>query len=486
MYFCNYYQKRTEMLFNSFLYALFFPVVFLLYWIPAGKFRTAWQNILLLIASYVFYCSWDWRFAFLIAFTSATSYFSAILIEKGKGHGGKLWAAINIIVNLGILCFFKYAGFFVDSFMAFAGLLGWNIEGPAVHIILPVGISFYTFQALGYTIDVYRGKVAASHNALRFFTFIAFFPQLVAGPIERASRLLPQFDRERSFDYHRAVDGFSLILKGLFLKIVIADRLGVFVDAVYRNPSGASGLAAIVAVVFFAIQLYTDFYSYSEIARGSAKLLGIELMLNFRRPYLSGSFKEFWKRWHISLSSWFMDYVYIPLGGNRKGSARRVFNVFLVFLLSGLWHGASWTFVAWGLCCAILMVALDKPLSRTARIPGFNQAVVFVLWALSLILFRASTFGNAAEVVSALGFGNAGSVFSFGLGRAEFVFACILILLLALQECISERHGERMREKFLSSPAWVRVLCAAAAILIVVFLGRYGLGNASKFIYFQF
>jgi D-alanyl-lipoteichoic acid acyltransferase DltB (MBOAT superfamily) len=212
----------------------------------------------------------------------------------------------------------------------------------------------------------------------------------------------------------------------------------------------------------------------------------MELMLNFRRPYLSGSFKEFWKRWHISLSSWFMDYVYIPLGGSRRGAARRVFNVFVVFLLSGLWHGASWTFVAWGFCCALFMVVLDKPLSRTSRIPGFNQAVVFVLWALSLILFRASSFGNAAQVFSALGFGNAKAVFSFGLGSSEFIFACALIVLLALQECICERRGERMRMKFLSSPAWVRVLCAAAVLLIIVFLGRYGIGSESKFIYFQF
>jgi D-alanyl-lipoteichoic acid acyltransferase DltB (MBOAT superfamily) len=474
------------MLFNSFSYALFLPAVFLLYWLPLGKFKLSWQNLLLLVASYVFYCSWDWRFAFLIAFTSASSFFTAILIENGKEKSRKFWAALNIIINLCILGFFKYAGFFVDSFMALAGLFGWSLKGPAIHIILPVGISFYTFQALGYTIDVYRGKVTASRNILRFFTFVAFFPQLVAGPIERASRLLPQFDHERRFDYRQAVDGFSLILKGLFLKIVLADRLGVFVDGVYHDPAGASGLAALVAAVFFAFQLYTDFYSYSEIARGSAKLLGMELMLNFRRPYQSGSFKEFWKRWHISLSSWFMDYVYIPLGGNRKGAVRRVFNVFMVFLLSGLWHGASWTFVAWGFCCAFFMVALDKPLSWTARIPGFNQVLVFVLWALSLILFRASTFGNAAQVFSALGFGNPGAVFSFGLGRMEFIFACVLIALLVLQECICEHRGERLREKFLSSPAWVRVLCAAAVLLIIVFLGRYGIGNESKFIYFQF
>ncbi len=473
------------MLFNSFAYALFLPAVFLLYWLPFGKGRLKWQNILLLVASYFFYCSWDWRFAFLIAFTSASSYVTAVLMEDGKGPR-KLWAAVNIVVNLCILAFFKYAGFFVGSFKALAALAGWHIEGPAVNIILPVGISFYTFQALGYTADVYRGSIKASRNPLRFFTFIAFFPQLVAGPIERASRLLPQFDRERSFDYREAVDGLSLILKGLFLKVVVADRLAVFVDGVYANPAAAAGLPAVVAVIFFAFQLYTDFYSYSEIARGSAKLLGMDLMLNFRRPYAAASFKEFWKRWHISLSSWFMDYVYIPLGGNRRGAVRKALNVFVVFLLSGLWHGASWTFVAWGFCCALFMVALDKPLRHTARVPGFNQAVVFVLWALSLILFRARTFPEAAQVFTSLGFGNAAGLAGFGLGQAELIFAFVLIVLLAVQEGISEHNGGSFHERFLKLPSWVRVLCGIGAVLLIVFLGRYGIGSESKFIYFQF
>ena len=475
------------MLFNSFTYAVFFPVVFLLYWLPFRKgARLLWQNLLLLVASYVFYCSWDWRFAFLIAFTSVSTYFTAILMENGRAGSKKLWAALNIVINLCILGFFKYAGFFIDSFKALVSIFGINAEGPAVNIILPVGISFYTFQALGYTIDVYKGKIAASRNPLRFFTFIAFFPQLVAGPIERASRLLPQFNNSREFDYKQAVDGFSLILKGLFLKLVIADRLAVFVDGVYRNPAEASGLPAVAAVVFFAVQLYTDFYSYSEIARGSAKLLGMELMQNFRRPYLSVSFKEFWKRWHISLSSWFMDYVYIPLGGNRKGAVRKVLNVFAVFLLSGLWHGASWTFVAWGFCCGLFMVLLDKPFAATARVPVFNNVVIFVLWALSLVLFRASTFSDAATVFSSLGFGNADALSSFGLGTAELIVSFALIVLLALQEYIFEGTGERMRARFLASPAWVRVLCAAGVVLLLVFLGRYGIGSESKFIYFQF
>ena len=472
------------MLFNSFTYAIFLPVVFLLYWLPIKRNTRGWQNVILLIASYFFYCCWDWRFAFLIAFTSASSYTSALYIEKGRGR--KFWLTVNLVVNLCILGFFKYFGFFVESFKALLGLFGVTVDSPALQIILPVGISFYTFQALGYTIDVYRGKLPASRNILQFFTFIAFFPQLVAGPIERASRLLPQFDKARVFDYDQAVDGFSLIVKGLILKLVIADRLAVFVDGVYNHPSAASGLSVVLAVVFFAFQLYADFYSYSEIARGSAKLLGMELMLNFRRPYLSSSFKDFWKRWHISLSSWFTDYVYIPLGGNRRGTARRVLNVFVVFLLSGLWHGASWTFVGWGLCCALFMVALDKPLSHTERIPLLNPLIIFSLWALSLVLFRAQRFADAVQLFSSLGFGGAESLFSFGLGKAELLSAGIFILLLCIQEWVSEHRGEVLQRMYLKAPAYVRMLCVLAALLVLVFLGRYGIGSESKFIYFQF
>lgn len=474
------------MLFNSFTYALFLPLVFLLYWLPFKRIRLGWQNVILLVSSYFFYCCWDWRFAFLIAFTSASSYFSAQFIEKAKVERRKLWLAINLIVNLCILGFFKYAGFFVDSFRALMSLFGLSIEGPALQIILPVGISFYTFQALGYTIDVYRGKLPASRNILQFFTFIAFFPQLVAGPIERASRLLPQFERPRIFNYNQAVEGVMLIVKGLILKIVIADRLAVFVDGVYKDPSAASGLSVMLAILFFAFQLYADFYSYSEIARGSAKLLGVDLMLNFRRPYLSSSFKEFWKRWHISLSSWFTDYVYIPLGGNRKGNKRRVLNVFAVFLLSGLWHGASWTFVAWGFCCALFMVALDKPLSRTARVPLLNPLLVFVLWSLSLVLFRSQHFSDAAQLFSSLGFGEVQQLLTYGLAKAELITSGVLLMLLVIQEWISEHYDEALQKAYLRAPVYVRMLLMLVALLILVFLGRYGIGSESKFIYFQF
>jgi len=475
------------MLFNSFSYALFLPLVFILYWLPLMKSRRGeWQNLVLLVASYAFYGAWDWRFALLIAFTSLSSYLTALRIDGSEGAARKRWAALNIAVNLGILAYFKYAGFFVDSFVALLSLLGWKGTPPALHIILPVGISFYTFQALGYTIDVYRGRTRPSRNPLRFFAFVSFFPQLVAGPIERAERLLPQFDTRRGFDYGKAVEGLCLILWGLSLKLLLADRVAVYVDAAWKGVDGLAGVPALLAVLFFAVQLYADFYAYSEIARGSAKLFGMELMVNFRRPYLSTSFKEFWKRWHISLSSWFGDYVYIPLGGNRKGAARRVCNVFIVFLLSGLWHGASWTFVAWGFLCALFMVTLDRPMSRINGFRPLKITLVSGLWALSLILFRAPDFPAAMKMFSAISFDGFSGLSAYGLGRTELIFACALVLLLALQEVLWERRGGALTAKFLRQPPAVRVLCAVFALLLLVLLGHYGIGNDSRFLYFQF
>lgn len=475
------------MLFNSFSYAFFLPLVFILYWLPVKMDRRLWQNLILLVSSYIFYAAWDWRFAILIALTSLSSYATGILAADAPlKTRAKLWTTLNAVFNLLILAFFKYAGFFVESFESLLSLFGLEVHHQVLNIILPVGISFYTFQAIGYTFDVYRGKILPSRDALRFFAFVSFFPQLVAGPIERASRLLPQFDKQRFFDRRQASEGICLILWGLFLKIVIADRLAVFVDSAWKGVDSIPGLPALLAVIFFAFQLYTDFYSYSEIARGSAKLFGMELMVNFRRPYLSLSFKEFWKRWHISLSSWFGDYVYIPLGGNRRGTARRVLNVFIVFVLSGLWHGASWTFVCWGFLCALFMVLFDAPLARTASCKPFNRAVIFALWAFSLILFRAPDFASAMKMTTALGFGGFSSLASYGLGIPELATACALIALLALQEHIWEKRGDAISAAFLNRGSVFRVLCAFAVILLIILIGRYGIGSDSKFIYFQF
>jgi len=474
------------MLFNSFTYALFLPLVFILFWLPVfPKKKDVWQNTVLLLASYVFYASWDWRFAFLIALTTASSFLCGILIEKNRAKAGLVCTA-NIILNLGILAFFKYAGFFVESFRTLMSLFGLEVGGNLLKIILPVGISFYTFQAIGYTIDVKRGVVPACHNVLRFFAFISFFPQLVAGPIERASSLLPQFSTIRKFDFRQASSGVALIAWGLLLKIVIADRLGVYVDAVWKHPQAAGGLPAFLAVIFFAFQLYTDFYSYSEIARGSARLFGMELMMNFRRPYLSTTFREFWKRWHISLSSWFGDYVYIPLGGNRKGTARKVFNTLVVFLLSGLWHGASWTFVAWGFLCGVFLFFPDNLLKRNTSLKFLNPLVVFALWAISLVLFRAPTFSDALALFGALGFGNAANLNGFGLNLLELLFTVGMLVGLCLVERRCERKGNTLLQRYLDAPSAVRITVLALLVLFIVFMGRYGIGSDSRFIYFQF
>lgn len=344
------------MLFNSFDYLLFLPIVFLLYWFVFTTLR--WQNMLVVVASYIFYGWWDWRFLILIAFTTLCSFLSGIEIERRKAGGGKFYAVANISVNLLILGIFKYFNFFTDSLSAAFNSIGIDLHPITLQLILPVGISFYTFQALSYTIDVYRGKLSATHDPVSFFAFISFFPQLVAGPIERATNLLPQFQRERHFDYATAVDGTKQILWGLFKKMVIADNCADIVDKVWSDYSSHSSAMLVVASVLFAFQIYGDFSGYSDIAIGTGKLFGIRLMRNFNLPYFSRSVAEFWKRWHISLNTWFVDYVYIPLGGSREGKWKAVRNTFVIFFLSGLWHGANWTYVTWGVYHAALFLPL--------------------------------------------------------------------------------------------------------------------------------
>lgn len=473
------------MLFNSFTFGVFFLIVFILFWLPVRKYRLQWQNIVILVAGYIFYGWWDWRFLFLIALTSLTSWASGILIEKQIRP--KLISAANIIINIGILICFKYFNFFTDSLVSLFSLFGIQTDMRTLNIILPVGISFYTFQALSYSIDVYKGKIKACKNPVKFFAFVSFFPALVAGPIERASNLLPQFDHSRdSFDYNKAVIGVTRVLWGLFLKIVIADRLAVFVNGAWDGIESLSWLPAVTAMIFFAFQLYLDFYAYSEIAKGIAVLLGFEVMTNFRRPYLSTSFKEFWKRWHISLSSWFMDYVYIPLGGNRRGEMRKCLNLMIVFLLSGLWHGSSWTFVLWGAMNGFFLVFFDRILKKGMRI---NSLIVFLCWTLSLILFRAQTLHDAWNFILHLGTGSENGIaalFNYGLVKSEFYFAIAMIIFLVIWEFIQEKYGERLALWLTGTPAVFRVFTAALVIVVIILFGRYGIGNDGSFIYFQF
>ena len=406
------------MLFNSFEYLLFLPIVFLLYWFVFDyamrkcKRQLLWQNLFVVVASYIFYGWWDWRFLILIAITTLLSFLSGIGIEYAPTQRGKKAVMIaNIVVNLGILGLYKYYDFFAREF---AELFGIESDFLLLHLILPVGISFYTFQALSYSIDVYRKQIQPTHDIVAFTAFLSFFPQLVAGPIERATNLLPQFQKKRTFDYATAVDGMRQILWGLFKKIVVADNCATYVDTVFADISNQSGSTLLLAAVLFTFHIYGDFSGYSDIAIGTAKLFGIKLMRNFNVPYFSRDIAEFWRRWHISLTTWFRDYVYIPLGGSRpnipeairlKGDkaieARytkwiAVRNTFIIFLLSGFWHGANWTFVLWGAYHALLFVPLLL-MGKNRRYRDDNQTWsdipkmvgTFLLVMVGWILFRS-------------------------------------------------------------------------------------------------
>ena len=338
------------MLFNSITFAVFLLIVFAVYWsLVRLKDGKLWQNVFILAASWVFYGWWDWRFLSLIFLSSMTDFLVGHAMHHSEDKSTrKILLFVSLGINLGVLGVFKYFNFFVETFLDAFSLIGLEIESPALYILLPVGISFYTFQTLSYTIDIYRRKIEATDDMVAFFAFVSFFPQLVAGPIERASHLLPQFFQDRQFDYAQSVRGLRLILWGLFKKVIIADLLAEYVNLVYGLPEEFAALDVFIATVFFAIQIYCDFSGYSDVAIGTARLFGFDLNLNFKAPYFSATLKEFWERWHISLSTWFRDYVYIPLGGNRVTPDMWAVNIMVVFLVSGLWHGAELSFVIWG------------------------------------------------------------------------------------------------------------------------------------------
>ena len=511
------------MLFNSFEYLLFLPIVFLLYWfvfdyaLRSCKHQLLWQNLFVVIASYIFYGWWDWRFLILIAITTILSFLSGIGIEYARSQRGKKAVMIaNIIVNLGILGIYKYYDFFAREF---AELFGIESDFLLLHLILPVGISFYTFQALSYSIDVYRKQIEPAHDFVAFTAFLSFFPQLVAGPIERATNLLPQFQRKRTFDYAQAVDGMRQILWGLFKKIVVADNCATYVDTVFADISNQSGSTLVLAAVLFTFQIYGDFSGYSDIAIGTAKLFGIKLMRNFNVPYFSRDIAEFWRRWHISLTTWFRDYVYIPLGGSRpdvpnrlkaKGERREarytkwiaVRNTFIIFLLSGFWHGANWTFVLWGAYHALLFVPLllmgknrrfrdtvatitmPDGTIKTKWLPSLKEAgqmlLTFALAVFGWIIFRAENIGQLVEIISRIFF--SGSIISIPyLINREFyipLFISIVLLLVVEWKNRTKKHGFVIAFK----PAWLRIFVYYALILSILF----NFGPKQSFIYFQF
>jgi D-alanyl-lipoteichoic acid acyltransferase DltB (MBOAT superfamily) len=484
------------MLFNSIQFALFLPIVFLLYWwvfdrlMGKSKWQLTLQNAFIVVASYVFYGWWDWRFLLLIALTSFCSWGSGLLIGKSQTkQKAKLWMWLNIILNISILAVFKYYDFFVAEF---ARLFHCSTEGLLLKVILPVGISFYTFQALSYTIDVYRGKIEPTKDIVAFFAFIAFFPQLVAGPIERATNLLPQFLKKREFQYDTAADGMRLMLWGLFKKIVVADNCALFVDQVFSNSASQSGSTLLLAAIFFTFQIYGDFSGYSDIAIGTAKLFGIKLMRNFNVPYFSRNVAEFWRRWHISLTTWFRDYIYIPMGGSRTSKAKVVRNVFVIFLLSGFWHGANWTFIAWGAYHAVLFLPLillgrnrkfTDTVAEGRQLPSLKELgqmlLTFVLAMIGWILFRAESIGQAWTYVC--GICNK-SLFSMPwIDSATYMLPMPLILLMLV---VIEWFGRNKEcpikwEKAQKPLRWVLY------VLLIVMIFAFG-KPAETFIYFQF
>ncbi len=511
------------MLFNSFEFLLFLPIVFLLYWFVFGSYAPKWfawlsnlkmQNFFIIVVSYIFYGWWDWRFLLLIALTTICSYVSGILISRVSSpqptnnhdtpppthfaRKSKIYLWSNIVLNLGILAFFKYFNFFVQSFVdAFAGL-GIMLHATTLHIILPIGISFYTFQALSYSIDVYKGKIEATRDIVAFFAFVSFFPQLVAGPIERATNLLPQFQKPRTFDYDKAVDGCRQMLWGFFKKIVIADNCAVYVNQVFESYQDQTGSTLLLAAILFTFQIYGDFSGYSDIAIGCARLFGINLKRNFNVPYFSRDIAEFWRRWHISLTTWFRDYIYIPLGGSRTTKTKVIRNTFIIFLVSGFWHGANWTFVAWGAYHALLflpLILLGKNRKNTnvvaskedgtlRLLPTLKETIqmvlTFMLVVIGWIVFRAENITMAWQYLMGI-FDH--SLFSMPLlfKKKELILpivASVLILLVA-------EWRSRNREHALQNMCKNRVIRWMIYVLLVVCMLRFQ-GASSNFIYFQF
>ncbi|MBI1256035.1 MAG: MBOAT family protein [Chloroflexi bacterium] len=481
------------MTFTSPEFVLFFAVFVPIYFITPQRLR--W--IPLLIASYFFYAYGSGIYVVLIIATTLIDYTSArLMTSTTDSRRRKLLLAASLTANLGTLFVFKYFNFFNQSFATLAHDLSMDYPIGALNVILPVGISFYTFQSMAYTIDVYRGTIAPEKHLGIFATFVAFFPQLVAGPIERAKHMLPQFQAKqvsqfKRFDAERAVAGLRLILWGAFKKIVIADRLAIYVNTVYNAPQQYSGLPLIVATIFFGFQIYGDFSAYSDIAIGAAKILGFDLMLNFRQPYFAQSVREFWARWHISLSTWFRDYLYIPLGGNRVPFARNLLNLVIVFLVSGLWHGASWTFVIWGALHSIYIVVetILHHYGVEFKLPALLKiAFTFGLITFAWIFFRANSFSDALYVVTHLFSFSGQSLtdpFADGLlgAHAEFIVSCVLIALLLGIDVLIERVGFEALWRI--SPLAVRWAAYYAAGAAVIFSGLYGTG-AQIFIYFRF
>lgn len=476
------------MIFNSFDYLFFLPIVFILYWFFAKK-SIKLQNILLLLSSYLFYATWDWKFLFLLIFSTLLDYFTGLKMARSSTVQNKrFWFWLSISVNLGFLGVFKYYNFFITSFAEALGRFGLEAHFSTLQIILPVGISFYTFHGLSYVIDIYKNRIEPEKNFLDYAVFVCFFPLLVAGPIERATHLLPQIQSKRTFIYSKAVDGLRQILWGLFMKIVVADNCAIVVNEIFKDQSHYNAPSLIIGAVLFAFQIYGDFSGYSNIALGSAKLFGIDLLKNFAFPYFSRDIAEFWRRWHISLSSWFKDYLYIPLGGSKGGKWMQIRNTLIIFVVSGFWHGANWTFIIWGFLNALYIMPLvifnlnrknTNTVAEGRLLPNMKEfcqiIFTFAITVIAWVFFRSRTVADAFDYV--------GRIFTFNnygwpqTDSKPFIFIAVLVIVEWFQR--NKDHGLQIDN---IKNILVRWSIYAVLILIILIFGA----NSDSFIYFQF
>lgn len=478
------------MLFNSIDFAVFLPIVFILYWSVLDKDLKG-QNVLLLFSSYFFYAGWDWRFLFLLLFSTLLDYITGLRMQDSKTLISKrFWFWLSVVINLGFLGVFKYFNFFIDSFSQVLSQLGIQVNPWTLNVILPVGISFYTFHGLSYVIDIYNGRIKAEQSFIDYAVFVSFFPLLVAGPIERATHLLPQIKERRTFDYLKAVDGLRQILWGLFKKIVIADNCARYANEIFNNSSEYSGSTLVLGAIFFTFQIYGDFSGYSDIAIGTARLFGINLLQNFSFPYFSRDIAEFWRRWHISLSTWFRDYLYIPLGGSKGGSWMQIRNTFIIFIVSGFWHGANWTFIVWGALNAIyfLPLLLTKRnrtnigiVARGKLFPTFkdirNMTLTFGITVIAWVFFRAQDLAHAASYLSGM--------FSSSLFTVPDILPKKIIGLMIIFIVIEWLGRENKYAIETLGLEWNRKIRYAFYYLIIVSIFWFA-GEEQQFIYFQF
>lgn len=477
------------MFFNSFAFAIFLPIVFILYWFVFNKNKST-QNALLIIASYYFYSCWDWRFLFLLVFSTFLDYYTGIQIEKAKKESiRKFWFWLSISVNLGFLGVFKYYNFFADSFSDLLNGFGMRTSPLLLNVILPVGISFYTFHGLSYVIDIYLKRIKAEYNFVDYSLFVSYFPLLVAGPIERATHLLPQVKIKREFNYQKAKEGIFQFIWGLVKKVVIADTCATYANAIFDNYQSMNSLSLVLGAVYFAFQIYGDFSGYSDMALGMSKLFGIDLLRNFNYPYFSRDIAEFWRRWHISLSSWFRDYLYIPLGGSSGGMAMKIRNTFIIFLVSGFWHGANWTFIAWGFINALYflpLLLLKKNRSNIEMVSlnwdlksvnvFFNIVITFAITCFAWIFFRAKSIGEAFSYIKRMFIDVRFS--SQYLENERYNYELLLLIFTFI---IVEWNFKNQVEPISGKYSWLKL---ALCLIAIIALGTFS--DYKEFIYFQF